>query len=534
MKFAERTHLLRWTILQGGLALAYFWTGKLGLELAFMHSHVSPVWPPTGLAMGAILVFGYRVWPAIVLGLFALTMSGVSALPWPAMLAIAFGNAMEAIAGAWCIRTFSGQSNPLFDAKTFLWFLGAGVFVCTTISATIGVASLCVAGAASWETSRQLWWTWWLGDATGALLVTPFVVAVFTSDFRWPPRAKVVEGVIVALTLALICYFVFLDPKATEFRGFSQTLLLMPALAWAAFHFSKLGLSSAVLVVSLVGVWGTANGLGPLAANDANSSLLAAQSSFGLIAGTILLLAALRAQQRRDEKQLRYDQELLRQLIELQEQDRRMVAHDIHDGLMQDLVGAHMLVQSVPIASDAATEDSRVNRIAGLLQKAINEGRRLIREMRPMVLDEQGVIEAIQHLIADFEEHAELVIAFDHDVKFERLEARLEGMIFRMVQESLNNVEKHAKAKYASVRITQDGGQLKIVVRDDGKGFNPAKVSRRRFGLRSIRERARLVGGTVQIESEPGKGTSVIIQLPIVTTLASRSLREESDDSRFD
>ncbi|HRX79044.1 MAG TPA: ATP-binding protein, partial [Pirellulaceae bacterium] len=113
-------------------------------------------------------------------------------------------------------------------------------------------------------------------------------------------------------------------------------------------------------------------------------------------------------------------------------------------------------------------------------------------------------------------------------------EARLEGMIFRMVQESLNNVEKHAKAKYASVRITQDGGQLKIVVRDDGKGFNPAKVSRRRFGLRSIRERARLVGGTVQIESEPGKGTSVIIQLPIVTTLASRSLREESDDSRFD
>jgi len=230
---------------------------------------------------------------------------------------------------------------------------------------------------------------------------------------------------------------------------------------------------------------------------------------------------------------LRYDQELLRQLIELQEQDRRMVAHDIHDGLMQDIVGAHMLVQSVPIALDSADE-SRVNRIAGLLQKAINEGRRLIREMRPMVLDELGVIEAIQHLIADFEEHAEFVIAFDHDVKFDRLEARLEGMIFRMVQESLNNVEKHANAKYASVRLKQDGRQLTIVVRDHGKGFNPAKVSRRRFGLRSIRERARLMGGTAQIESAPGKGTSVIVRLPIVTTLASQSSREESDDSRFD
>lgn len=533
MKFAERHHLLRWTILQVGLALAYFLTGKLGLTLAFMPTHVSPVWPPTGLAIGAILVFGYRAWPAIVLGLFALAIWEPSARPWPAVIAIAFGNVLEAIAGAWFIRTFSGQSNPLFDAKTFLWFLGAGVFSCTTIGATIGVASLCITGAASWETSRQLWWTWWLGDATGALLVTPFVVAVFTSDFRWPPRAKVVEGVIVALTLALICYFTFLEPQSMDSRGFPQVLLLMPALAWAAFHFSKLGLSSAVVMVSMVGVWSTANGLGSLAAHDAHGSSLATQLSFGLVAGTILLLAALRAQQRRDEKQLRYDQELLRQLIELQEQDRRMVAHDIHDGLMQDIVGAHMLVQSVPIALDSADE-SRVNRIAGLLQKAINEGRRLIREMRPMVLDELGVIEAIQHLIADFEEHAEFVIAFDHDVKFDRLEARLEGMIFRMVQESLNNVEKHANAKYASVRLKQDGRQLTIVVRDHGKGFNPAKVSRRRFGLRSIRERARLMGGTAQIESAPGKGTSVIVRLPIVTTLASQSSREESDDSRFD
>ena len=532
MKLPEAKQLFRWAALQGGVALAYYLTGKLGFTLAFMHTHVSPVWPPTGLALGAALVFGYRVWPAIVLGVIALTAWGPSGLPWLAVIAIAFGDVVEALAGAWFIRTFSGQSNPLYDAKTFLCFLGGAVFACTAISAAIGVASLCVAGAASSEVSRQLWWTWWLGDAIGALLVTPFIVAVFTSEFRWPPRAKIMEGVIVALTLALVCYFIFSEPQAMNSNSFPQTLLLMPALAWAAFHFSKLGLSSAVLMVSMVGVWSTANGLGPLTASDANDSLLASQLSFGLVAGTVLLLAALRAQQRRDEKQLRYDQELLRQLIELQEQDRRMVAHDIHDGLMQDLVGAHMLVQSEPKVLDAAADDSRVNRIAGLLQKAINEGRRLIREMRPMVLDEQGVIEAIQHLIADFEEHVGLVIAFDHEVKFERLDARLEGMIFRMVQESLNNVEKHAHATYAAVRIKQENGQLQIAVRDHGRGFNPAKVSLRRFGLRSIRERARLMGGVARIESAPGKGTTVSIELPIFSTLASQSKREESDDSR--
>ncbi len=530
MKLPEAKQLFRWAALQGGVALAYYLTGKLGFTLAFMHTHVSPVWPPTGLALGAALVFGYRVWPAIVLGVIALTAWGPSGLPWLAVIAIAFGDVVEALAGAWFIRTFSGQPNPIYDAKAFLCFLGGGVILSTAISATIGVAILCLSGTANWEESRPLWCTWWLGDAIGALLVTPFIVAVFTSEFRLPPRAKIVEGAIVALTLALICYFIYSEPQATKGNSFPQTLLLMPALAWAAFHFSKLGLSSAVLMVSMAGVWGRVNSLG-IAENDANDSLLASQLTFGLVAGTVLLLAALRAQQRRDEKQLRYDQELLRQLIELQEQDRRMVAHDIHDGLMQNLVGAHMLVQSESKALDAADE-SRVNRIAGLLQKAINEGRRLIREMRPMVLDDQGVIEAIQHLIADVEEHAGLDIAFDHEVKFERLDARLEGMIFRMVQESLNNVAKHAQATYAAVRIKQENGQLQIAVRDHGRGFNPAKVSRRRFGLRSIRERARLMGGVARIESAPGKGTTVSIELPIFSTLASQSKREESDDSR--
>ena len=527
MKFIDTKHVMRWACLQVGLTLAYFLTGKLGLALALMHTNVSPVWPPTGLALGAVLVFGYRVWPAIVIGVIALTTLGSAPLPLPVAILIAAGNVTEAVVGAWLIRTFSGQGHPLYDAKTFLWFLGAGVFVCTTISATFGVGGLCGFGVASWDVARELWLTWWLGDATGSLIVAPFTVSVLTAEFRWPPRAKVVEGLLVTMVLSCVCYFIFLDPHSIERRMFPQSLLLMPVLAWTAFHFTKLGTSSAVLLTSMAGIWGTVNGCGPFAADNANHALLITQSSFCLIAGTVLLLAAIRTQQQRDEEQLISDQELLRRLLELQERDRRMVAHDIHDGILQDIIGAHLLVQSVPNPFGTTVDDSTVNRVGGLLRKAINEGRRLIREMRPMVLDEQGVVEAIQHLIADFEEHAGLVVAFDDHVQFDRLDPRLEGVIFRIVQESLNNVEKHAQTNYAAVRLTQQDDMLEVVIRDHGVGFVPAKVKRRRFGLRGIRERARLMGGVATIESKPSHGTTVSVQFPI-TVFRGLQISEDS------
>ena len=209
------------------------------------------------------------------------------------------------------------------------------------------------------------------------------------------------------------------------------------------------------------------------------------------------------------------EEQLLRRLIDLQEQERRMVAHDIHDGFIQDVVGAHLFVQTIDGRSDPVTNEATANQVAALLQKAIVEGRRLIREMRPIVLDEDGVIEAIRHLIADEQEHSGLVVAFDHDVLFDRLEPRLEGVIFRIVQEALNNVEKHGQTDHAAVLLTQKNEMLEVVVRDHGVGFDTEKVASDRFGLRGICERARLFGGTARIESAPGKGTAVYVQLRI-------------------
>ena len=156
-----------------------------------------------------------------------------------------------------------------------------------------------------------------------------------------------------------------------------------------------------------------------------------------------------------------------------------------------------------------------VGLVEALLQKAITEGRRLIRDLRPMVLDESGVVEAIVHLIADEEKNEGFTVAFAHDVKFDRLDPRLEGTIFRIVQEALNNVKRHGQTDRAAVQMTQTDGTLQLVVRDRGVGFDLAHVSQDRFGLRGICERARLYGGTAMIETVPAGGTTVTVQLPL-------------------
>ncbi len=219
---------------------------------------------------------------------------------------------------------------------------------------------------------------------------------------------------------------------------------------------------------------------------------------------------------KRAEEKNRTERKLLQRLLDFQENERRMVAHDIHDGFVQYAVGAHMCVQG--IADRVEGDDdlkSAFSNIGTYLQRAIEEGRRMIGHLRPMVLDEKGVVEAIKHLIADDVETKGLSVRFEHDVKFDLLEPMLEGAIFRIVQESLNNIRQHSQCDNATVQLIQHHDILKIVVRDRGVGFDVRNVSPERFGLRGIRERARLFRGSAMIQSVPGKGTIVQLTLPV-------------------
>src|SRR6266480_6191998 len=164
-------HLRRFSTLPGisVLTLLYFLVGKLSLKLAFLHASASPVWPPAGIALAALIVLGYRVWPAIFVGAFL--VNATTAGNVATSFAIAAGNTLEAVAGAWLVNRFAGGKEFCDRPQgVFKFALAAGIS--TIISPAFGVTSLALAGFANWTNYGAIWLTWWLGDATGDLVFT--------------------------------------------------------------------------------------------------------------------------------------------------------------------------------------------------------------------------------------------------------------------------------------------------------------------------------------------------------------------------
>lgn len=217
------------------------------------------------------------------------------------------------------------------------------------------------------------------------------------------------------------------------------------------------------------------------------------------------------------QSRLRLDQKLLRMMLDTHERDRRLTAYEIHDGLVQQMTGALMHLQAATegsgLSPDQVAEETGTAR--RLLRRSIDEARRLISGLRPPILDEQGMVAAIDYLIRERAESDGLDVEFTHRLSTERFSPLIEVTVFRIVQEALANVAQHAKTNRASVRLEQQPGALLLDVSDRGVGFDPALVSASRFGIQGILERTRLLGGTADIDSQPGRGTHVSLRLPI-------------------
>src|SRR5437899_9624400 len=187
MQPGERSIKSRVLLLIEILALAqvYFFSGTFGLSLAFVHKSASAVWPPTGLALVALLFRGYRLWPAIFVGAFAVNF--VTQGSASTSIAIAIGNTLEAVVGAWLVQRFADGVKALERTRNIFRFILLTAMFSTIISSTIGVSSLCLGGYAPWPQFGTIWLTWWLGDMVSDLTIAPFLVIWFS---RPVPRLK--------------------------------------------------------------------------------------------------------------------------------------------------------------------------------------------------------------------------------------------------------------------------------------------------------------------------------------------------------
>src|SRR6202023_174646 len=174
-----------------GIGLTYFVLAKIGLALALIHPSASIIWPPTGFALAAIVLWGYRAWPAIFLA--AMIVNAIAAGSIGTAISIATGNSLEALVGAALINVWSNGRDTFSTPNTVAKFAAICLAFATPISATVGITSLAIAGYAEWANFANIWLTWWLGDVISALVVTPVVVLCALSDARAFRRSELTE-----------------------------------------------------------------------------------------------------------------------------------------------------------------------------------------------------------------------------------------------------------------------------------------------------------------------------------------------------
>ncbi|HID75229.1 MAG TPA: PAS domain S-box protein [Planctomycetaceae bacterium] len=222
-------------------------------------------------------------------------------------------------------------------------------------------------------------------------------------------------------------------------------------------------------------------------------------------------------EQRRAQDKLWAEQQLLRRLFELQEKERKLVSHEIHDGFVQEVVGAQMLLDAAVAALESRPEDvpGHLRGAREMLARGLAEARRMISELRPLIIDEGGLVEAINYLAARENEMGRIHVDVDCRLQLERIDPIFEGTIFRIIQESLNNAKRHSHSPRVTIRLEETDDQTRLEVADQGVGFRLEEIPEDRFGIRGILERSRLFGGRATIHTAPGQGTRVIVQLPL-------------------
>jgi signal transduction histidine kinase len=211
---------------------------------------------------------------------------------------------------------------------------------------------------------------------------------------------------------------------------------------------------------------------------------------------------------------------LLRRLFESQEQERARIARDLHDGVGQNLTALLVGLRTIEEAGDLATAGSRARELREIASAAHGEVRQLARGLRPVVLEELGLTSAVERLCEDFQRTHGVEVTLEIELASgPRLDRGAETAIYRIVQEGLANVARHAQARAVEVLLRAEAERLVLALRDDGRGFDAADLGgdgrEGSFGLASIRERALMLGGDCVVRSRRGEGTSIEIRIPL-------------------
>jgi signal transduction histidine kinase len=509
----------------GGLALAYFATARIGLTLDAVSGVATAVWPPTGISLAVLLLYGTGLWPGVTLGAFAANFS--NGVPPAPALAIAVGNTLEAVVGAALLRR-AGLRNDLQRIRDVLALVLLAALASTVISATVGTLTTLRGGLGG--RAADVWTAWWLGDLSGDLLFAPPILVWATAATE--RRRRPVEAAALGLGLLLVSAIVF--GAAAENRPLHLSYLFFPVLIWAALRFGQRGAVSASLAVALVAIWATAVGRGPFAGAPRLASLLSLQAFMAVVSTTLMVLgSAIEERARSAEAERRLVDELER-AVRARDDFVAVAGHE----LKTPLTTLGLQIARLERARDRETGADAIDaaqrmvaRLGRMIEDLLDVTR--IRTGRLTLTIEEVDLSAIAVEVAGrFRDDRKrtggpIEVATPGPVVGSWDRTRIEQIVTNLV----SNAVKYGARNPIEVRIEREGARARLRVRDRGIGIEPEQQARifERFeravsgkhygglglGLWIVRQIVDALGGTIAVDSTPGEGAQFTVELPL-------------------
>lgn len=531
------------------LAGVYFVSGKAGLKWASVNASATAVWPPSGLSLAALLLFGYRLWPGVWLGAFLANFATNGG--WLPSGAIACGNTLEAVTGAWMANRLAGGKGAFDHAQTIFKFILFPSVLSTTISATCGVATLCFTGLAFWREYHLIWQTWWIGDVVSDVIVAPLFLIWATRPGKESP-ARRAEALLLSLVILLVGQFVF-GTWLPETKSYPLEYLAVPPLVWIALRFYQHGASAAAFLISALALWGTLHGYGPFAGHPQNESLLLLQTFMGTITVTALVLAAVASERKRAEQA----EELLRGQLEkhagslertVADRTARLretvgeleafsysISHDLRAPLraMQNYAAILQSDEAPRLSGEGKSYLDRIITAANRLDRLIQD---VLKYSRVGRLDTPLAVVDLEKLLRE-------IIEQYHGFREPRAEIEVrppllavvanEAALTQCISNILGNAVKFVVPGVAPrIRIWSEAenSHIRLNIADNGIGIAPNHLEKifRIFervhsdqtyegtgiGLAIAKKAIERMGGEIGVTSELGRGSTFWIQLP--------------------
>jgi signal transduction histidine kinase len=531
------------------VAALYILAALAGLRLDAVSGFASLVWPPTGIALAAVLLAGRRIWPGIFVG--ALVANLLTGAPAFAAAGIATGNTLEALVGAYALSRVPGFRLSLDGLRDVLALIVAAAALSTLISATIGVASLYSVGLVQQPRLIDTWRTWWLGDAIGALLVAPAILVWAKRPRVHPSARRLGEATVLTLGVVAASLLLFIGPVTSRGGPLSQAYVFFPLLMWAAIRFGQRGSVTATVVVSAIAVVGTVLGRGPFIQPTLHDSLLALQAFMGITAATFLVLGASVSERERYEQELRSARDVATAANSAKAEFLAVMSHELRTPLNAIAGYADILSLGVsgPLTNQQNAAVSRIQSnqlhllalIDDVLSFAKIEAGSTSITSRPVLVCE--ALDSLEPLLRPDLVRHEITFVWngcDPALSVRADPVKLRQILLNVIGNAIKFTPSHGRVELSALRSAD---KVSIGVSDTGIGIPADKIesvfepffqvqtgTTREYpgvglGLAISRDLARAMGGDITVVSDIGKGSTVTIELAVDFTPQSTLLK---------